>query len=68
MLNKAKISHTDPQPIDKDAGRPNEQPLPEDSVAIMTTRYEQPFNGGYGFFTEFVFNKNGELLAIWGWE
>lgn len=29
----------------------------------------QPHQGGYmGFWTEFVFDADGELLAVWAWE
>jgi hypothetical protein len=29
----------------------------------------QPHPGGYsGFFTEFVFDENGKLWAVWSWE
>lgn len=72
MLDAAKISHRGVEPIDDD--RRARHALPDGATSLETSDErgmsgEQPFDGGYsGFFTEFVFDEHGTLIAVWGWE
>ena len=71
MLDRAKIPHGE-------LGAPSKtvDELPEGAVSFHApgtgtwgdTTF-QPHEGGYlGFFSEFVFDAAGALIAIWGWE
>lgn len=65
-----------------DADRVERAKLPEGSTSIDvgnllvrdpesgSVEYrDQPYDGGYGgFYSEFVFGPDGNLLAVWAWE
>ena len=67
MLTRAGIPYGVESPLDDD--RYGALNLPKGSHSWIVQSSKQPHEGGYFmFYTEIVFNPDGSLRAIWGWE
>jgi hypothetical protein len=49
-------------------GRSTGRPRNHDGESIVVDSWGGPAKAGYFFKTQFAFNPDGSLLAVWAWE